>query len=67
MLMTEHLKNLFTLTGRKLRAWFTFNDIVFIAAVAAVAYGIWQINEPAAFIVVGAFFVLLTTYGRFKS
>ena len=65
--MTDHLKNILTLSSRKLRAWFTFNDIVFIAAIAAVAYGIWQISEPVAFIAVGAFFVLLTTYGRFKS
>ena len=63
--MRENFKQLLTTVGRAIR-WFNFSDLVFVAGAAAVGYGLALIYKPLAFIVVGTFFVILTTYGRFK-
>ncbi len=50
----------------KVYALFDLSDVVFLLAVALLAYGVWLIHRPLAFIVVGAIFVVLTTWKRFK-
>ena len=42
------------------------NDVVFILSVAAVGYGVWELYQYAAFIVVGVLFLALSLLGRFK-
>jgi hypothetical protein len=46
--------------------WFSLTDAVFLAGIGAVGYGIYQIDPPWAYIVVGGYFVILTTYGRLR-
>jgi len=45
---------------KRVKANFDLGDIVFLAAVAALAYGVQQIYEPAAWIVVGLIFMIVT-------
>lgn len=65
--MAENLRSMLTRSWRQLRAWFSLNDLVFIAAAGFLGYGIWLIHQPSAYITIGLLFVLLTTWGRFKS
>jgi len=55
------MKRLITKLGIRLSHAVDLADLVFLAAVASVAYGIALIHKPAAFIVVGLLFVILTT------
>jgi hypothetical protein len=46
--------------------WIDCNDVVFILSAAAIGYGVWQLYQYAAFIVVGTLFLALSLFGRFK-
>ena len=43
------------------KAQFDFGDVLFVAAVAAVGYGLAQIYPPAAWIIVGVIFIVVTS------
>lgn len=45
--------------GRSIAALFDFGDVLFVAAVASIAYGVAQIYPPAAWIVVGLIFIVV--------
>ncbi len=42
------------------------NDVVFLLASWPVGYGVWEIFQPAAFIVIGGLFLTLSLWGRFR-
>lgn len=65
--MRENLKQILSAAGVKLRGWFKFNDVAFLAAAGAVGYGIYQVHPPSAFIAIGGLFLILTTWEKFKS
>ena len=50
----------------KLRQALSLDGVVFTFAIASMGYGIGLISVPAAFIIVGSLFVILTTWGLFK-
>lgn len=41
-------------------------DVFLFLGIGIVAFGLWQIYPPAAYIVGGGVIVILTTWGRFK-
>ena len=64
--MRDNLRAFIRAFGQTFGRLFKVRDLVFLLAVASVAYGIALIHLPAAFITVGMLFVILTTWGRFK-
>ena len=64
--MSTNLRELVGAIGRLLKTSFSLSDCVFFAAAAALGYGLYQIHQPLAYIVLGILFIVLTTYGRFK-
>jgi hypothetical protein len=46
---------------KAVKANFDLGDVVFLAAVAAVGYGVAQINQPAAWITVGVIFMIIAS------
>lgn len=45
---------------KKIKAGFDLGDMIFLAGVGSVGYGIAQIYQPAAWIVVGGIFIIIT-------
>jgi hypothetical protein len=63
--MKSNFRQILLATRRKL-AFFSATDCIFFLGVASVSYGLWQISPTATFIIVGGFFMLLTTWDKFK-
>jgi hypothetical protein len=60
------MKTLMTKFGIQL-GQIRFNDVVFVAAVGALGYGIALIHPATAFIIIGLLFVILSTWGKIGS
>jgi len=61
----SNFRQILLATGRKL-AFLTVKDVIFFLAVCSVTFGLWQISPTATFIIVGGFFMLITSWDQFK-
>lgn len=57
--MRDNFNRSMTALWRAAKAGFDFGDMIFLVAVGAVGYGIAQIYQPAAWIVVGGIFIMV--------
>lgn len=64
--MRDNLRAALTALWTGLGKWFRLADLVFLASVGAVFYGIAKIYEPLAWIFTGGLFIVLTTWGKFR-